>query len=521
VSGAIDGLAQALAGEGVPALFGVPGSGASYEVILALQERGVPFYGATHEGAAAIMAGALGRQSGGVGCSIGIKGPGLANMLPGIVSNHFERWPTLSIAEAVGPRTPPGRVHKRLDQAALLSSVVKAYATPDESGQTVAGLLACAQQEIPGPVHLDLAAGAAASLAVHVSREGHSAEPAVGWTDVRRLVADSARPLLIVGALARRAGWRRHLTQLRVPVLTTLSAKGIVDEHLPHSGGVFTGDGKALSPERRLLEEADLVIGLGLRNFEVLNPAAISGPLIMMDTVASAAGDGFAATACSTASDEEFEELLAGLRDRAWGAESIGEAQQRLREHLLGHPWLPAAVFATLEELVPTAVLVVDTGSFCTIAEHVWRAPDPRGFLCSANGRYMGTGVPMAIGAALADPDRPVICATGDGGVRMYVAELKLALEHRLPILFLFLSDGRYGSIAAAIPPARRRAAVLSMARPSWHDAVRALGCPAEQVDSVAALRTVVRQWRATGGPCFVEACFDPEAYVAMTEDLR
>jgi acetolactate synthase-1/2/3 large subunit len=107
MSGLAEDVAEGLVRNGVRVSFGVPGSGTSYQVITHLLDR-VPYYGASHEGSAAIMAGAFGRQSGSVGCSVSIKGPGLANMLPGIASNHFERLPTLSIAEATGPLTPRG-----------------------------------------------------------------------------------------------------------------------------------------------------------------------------------------------------------------------------------------------------------------------------------------------------------------------------------------------------------------------------------------------------------------------------
>lgn len=522
MSGFAEGFAGALVRDGARAIFGVPGSGASYALIAALEARNVSYYGASHEGAAAIMAGAFGRQSDTLGASISIKGPGLANMLPGIASNHFEKLPTLSIAEAVGPLTPPGRVHKRIDQKALLSGLIKAYATPGDPEETSSGLLSSARAEIPGPVHLDLIAGDAPSFTEFPSETQVPADGDGAWSAVVKLVSRSSRPLLIVGAMARHRAWRERLARLEVPVLTTLAAKGVVDERKPNAGGVFTGDGKALSPEQHILREADLVIGLGLRNFEILKPDAISAQHVLVDSVPSGSGAGFNPSASyHGATDADFDELLDLVSRRNWGGDVVASATTSLRRGLLRHDWLPAKLFASLEESVPNAVFVADTGSFCTIAEHVWRARDANGFVASANGRYMGTSIPMAIGAALADPARPVICAMGDGGVRMYFAEIKLALQHGLRILFLFLSDGRYGSIAGAMPAALRRSSILSMPNPSWFRAALALGCSAESISSVSALDDAVHGWTQRGGPHFIEANFDPEAYVAMTEQLR
>src|SRR4030095_4491817 len=96
--------------------------------------------------------------------------------------------------------------------------------------------------------------------------------------------------------------------------------------------------------------------------------------------------------------------------------------------------------------------LVVDTGAFCTVAEHVWQAATPANFVASANGRYMGTSLPMAIGASLAKPQTEILCITGDGGIRPFWAEIKIAVAERLPICFLLMSDGRSGRIVAAAP---------------------------------------------------------------------
>jgi thiamine pyrophosphate-dependent acetolactate synthase large subunit-like protein len=103
----------------------------------------------------------------------------------------------------------------------------------------------------------------------------------------------------------------------------------------------------------------------------------------------------------------------------------------------------------------------------------------------------------------------------------MHLAELKLAVEHRLPILFLLLSDAAYGSIAVAVAPERRRSNVLSFASPSWHRAAEAVGCKGESVMDAEGLRDAAQAWRSEEGPRFIEASFDPVAYLTMTQDLR
>lgn len=519
----IQELAEALVGVGVKALFGVPGSGLSLQLITALERLDVPFYSTCHEGSGAMMAGTFGRQTDSVGCSISIKGPGLANMLSGIVANYYEQLPTVSIAEAFGIGTPFSRMHKRLDHQAATAFCTKAYATPGNPQATVSRLVACAREEIPGPVHLDLVLGEAPAFVSRTSSEGSEVSSQAEWVDLRRLVEQSERPVVIAGGLARRLGWGSRLTSLQIPVFTTLAAKGVLDETTPFAAGIFTGEGKALSPEARLLLEADLVVGLGLRNLEVLTARPLSCPLVIVDVVGPRVAEGFEPSRILRAEvDKDFDSILEVLETKKWGKELLAESHNQLRCHLTRDDWLPGSLFVWLERELPGAgCFVADTGFFCTVAEHVWRARSPDAFFASSNGRAMGTGLPTAVGAALADRSRPTICALGDGGVRMYLGDLKLAVEERLPILFLLLSDGRYGSIAG-VPSANglsRRAVTLP--RPSWFRAVEALECPANQVRDMDGVSSALKRWEWHDGPLFVEAVFDPERYAGMIEGVR
>ncbi|HKG94584.1 MAG TPA: thiamine pyrophosphate-dependent enzyme [Gemmatimonadaceae bacterium] len=518
-------LAEALRGEGVRGAFGVPGSGLSWQLISALEGLGVPFTGVRHEGAGAIMAGAFGRVTGTLGCSITIKGPGLANAFPGVVSNHYEQWAAISVAEAFGPATPAARMHKRLDHRAVLSAVVKAYASPGEPDEVVRRLAAAAREEVPGPVHLELFAEQAPERfdALRPASHGQRRE----WSDalppaVERAVASARRPVVIAGSLATRQPWGARLAELRVPVFTTAAAKGVLDERSPFAAGVYTGDGKALAPETRILPDADLVVGLGLRNLEVLSPKPFAAPLVIVDAAGPETANGFApAEALTGAASEDFDRVLAVLAGREWGSDRVAEAQRDVRAELTAREWLPGRVFERLAELRPRR-LTVDTGSFCTVAEHVWpAAPDERQFLASANGRYMGTAIPMALGAACADPSGGSICALGDGGM-MYAAELKMAVERSLPVLFVLMTDGRYGSIACAPSAPGLDLDAVTMRQPSWYRAVQGLGMPAARASNLAELEDAVAAWGAeAAGPMFVEAAFDPEPYAAMTARVR
>jgi acetolactate synthase-1/2/3 large subunit len=233
--------------------------------------------------------------------------------------------------------------------------------------------------------------------------------------------------------------------------------------------------------------------------------------------------DGFEACAqLHSASSEQFDSVLAAVGSKPWGTDLATSAVENIRRILTDNKWLPGSVFAALQETMGAgACFVADTGAFCTVAEHVWQATTPSVFLASANGRYMGTSVPMAIGAALARQTVPTLCVMGDGGIRPFWAEMKTAIADRLPICFVLISDGRYGSVVASASAPGLTPSAVEVYSPSWFKAAAALGCEAHNVTSLDELTRAVSGWRFDNGPCFIEAPFDKNAYAAMTADVR
>jgi acetolactate synthase-1/2/3 large subunit len=513
-------FAHALRAQGLALAFGVTGSGSSWKLITALEDLGARYLPASHEAAAAIMAGAAWRASGRISASIGIKGPGLANMLPGIAFNAFENLPVLSVCEAYGPGAPAHRMHKRMNQPALLGAVCKGSIALASTGERLAGLVAHANTEAPGPVHVDLCDGSGESVPWSLARP---AEPRSESRDqALRMLDRASRPILIVGSLAMRREWSRKLADLSLPLFTTAAAKGVTDEAAANVLGVYTGDGKELAPESRAFAQADLVVALGLRNVEVLTPRAPGPPLLCIDEVEVASTNGFApAVFWSTREQRDYVDVLDRLQPKTWGAELAAELRAKLMAGADPQRWLPAACFLALNALQTPYSLVVDTGSFCTIAEHYSSASPRRQFFGSSNGRYMGGSIPTAIGAAATGERRtPVFCVCGDGGMRMYLSEIALAAAQRLPICFVLMSDGRYGSVAAAARGARMSQGAISPPMPPWRAAIEQLGCEAQAADDPSSFAAAIGAWRADA-PLFIECAFAPEPYMTMTDDLR
>jgi acetolactate synthase-1/2/3 large subunit len=511
-------LAQELVRLGTPCVFGIPGEGPSLELLTTLEQLGCAFHLVSHEAAGALMAGGFGRIAGIPGVSLSIKGPGFSNMLAGIAANWLDRNPALSLSESYGPGTSPYRMHKRMAHALMVRPVVKAYAD-NPAPALLSKLWEICLAEEPGPVHIDISARMQQKSLEGLVTEGesrHHLPPEV----IQRIKA-AQRPVVIAGTLATRSIWRQKLAMLKIPIFTTVAGKGAIDETLPYAVGVFTNSGGPYAPESKILPKADLVVGLGLRTTEIIDIKTLSAPLLLFDELAGRAR-GLGAAAEVAVTTEGFIETLEILGAKEWGITDVTAAKIVLESRFEICPWLPPNAFQTIQKVLPeSSLFFLDTGSFCTVGEHVLTARHPLQVMGSALGRAMGVALPTGVGAALAAHGTPVVVAVGDGGVRMYPDAITIAVQEKLPLLVLLMTDGYFSSIRQGAVKQRLSQNPLRLDSSCWTSVFQALGCPAERIESLAALEKVLQAWHVSPGPLFLELVFDADAYMAMTQGIR
>ncbi len=337
------------------------------------------------------------------------------------------------------------------------------------------------------------------------------------------MIKKSSRPAVILGSLASRKLMSIDWASMGVPVASTAAAKGVMNEANPFSSGIITGEIKDLSPEEAIFKAADLVVSFGLRNTEVVAARPFAAPLINIDVVDDGLAGGFQTKINLIVEDIAScaERIAVILTQKKWGRSVVEEWKKKLTEELFSHPWLPAAVFKSLQKIAPESVLVPDTGLFCTIGETIWEAKSPSKFLGSSIGRFMGASIPTAIGLSVAFPSEMIVSVAGDGGIRPYFSEIKLAIEKNLPILFLFMSDGRYGSVATAGATKGFSKNAYEVKNSEWWRTAEATGLYSEKAENIAGFEKAVSWWLKNKKPCFIEAHFDPEKYINMTSRLR
>ena len=166
-------------------------------------------------------------------------------------------------------------------------------------------------------------------------------------------------------------------------------------------------------------------------------------------------------------------------------------------------------------------ILVLDTGFFCTVGETIWKATRPDLFCGSSVGRFMGSAIPTAIGVSISSKDSPVLCVMGDGGISPYFGEISIAVRESLPILFVLMTDGRYGSVASFSPSDVETKRAVNVGIDSWCDNVRGLNCEAIQATNEMELIKALNNWKGRVVPLFIELPFKPEGYAATSRKLR
>ncbi len=512
------GLADGLHAAGVRRLFGMPGGGPNLEMIGAAAERGIGFTLAHGETAACVMAGAFGLLTGTAGAVVVTRGPGLTSAVNGLAQATLDRSPLLLLSDCVPAGQRDRIAHQRLDQLAVAAPVTRWNGTlgHDDPAGAVAAAAALALGPPSGAVQLDFDPGVPGDRppapAGPAAVDAGALEGAVATARGRR------RPVVVLGvaAVAHAAAVRAVLADSGVPVLTTYQAAGTVDACSPEFAGLFTN----AALEQPLLTAADLIIGVGLDPVEpVPAPWSYEAPTLLLSptavTVTAGAEAYFGAPVLVPGPPAEMlAAVLAGCAPD-WPA---GMAQ-RHREAVLaaldrdgGKGGLrPVDLVRTVHECAGQVQLTVDAGAHMLAAMPFWPAARPHGVLISNGLATMGFALPAALGAALARPEQPVVCLTGDGGLGIALAELETLARLALPVTVVVFDDAALTLIELKQRAGQGDAAAVRFGRVDFAGVARSMGIPARTADDYEGVRAALQT--AGPGPFLLDARIDPASY--------
>ena len=460
-------LVDALAKAGVEVLFGYPG-GNVIDIFDSVRAAKFRFVLGRHEQGAVHMADGYARALGRPGVVLVTSGPGLTNAITGLGTANMDGVPLVLICGQVPLDQIGTDAFQEADTTGLTRAVSKhnfLVHSADEIPETVAQAFYIATHGKPGPVVIDVPrdcqqALTAATYPERVSLRAYHPESFATTTEVNRfakLLNEARRPVLLAGGGVIAAGAAGDVVRLAhkagVPVATTMMGLGTIPGDDPASLGMVGLYGS--SRARRALACADVVLALGVRfndRVTAAMPRRRGLRLVHVDCDPSSIDKNTTADLGIVA---DIKDLLTTVDSRihpneraAWKREIAAFADDTVAAAAAAGAWTPQAVVETVDAVTRgEATVVTDVGQHQLWAARHLRHVRPRQFLTSGGMGTMGFGIPAAIGAAIARPDRPVVALVGDGGAQMTAEELIVAAELKLPVAFVVFVNGALGLV--------------------------------------------------------------------------
>lgn len=538
-------LARTLANEGVHLLFGLPCPEAE-PLLAAAADHGIRFVPVRHEAAAVHMAEGVYKTSGAVAAVFGNPGPGSANLLPGVITARHEGVPVFVVTtqHRLGVVYPsPPSTFQGQDQLDVFRPAVK-WSGPILLWERIPEVVRLAAREMwagrPGPVHLEIpapilaAAGDPGQAPIWPAGAGRGSLPAASRAELERaadLLAGATEPLVIAGSGVDRADAQEPLLAvveaLGAPVVATMAGRAAVPGDHPHA---VYGFGVGADVARR---EADVVLVVGSRlgnldlpfdkywgdptrqrivqidvdprSLGVTRPIAL-GIVADARTALAGLGEALAARGVSRPPSGLLERARAA--DRRWREQQL----EPVRAWAGAGPH-PARVVEAAGRVFGRDAVYVTDGGMTSLWCH-WFAPPTRArsYHSILELGMLGTGIPSAVGARLAAPDRDVVCLTGDGAAGFNFLELQSAARERLDLTVVVFAEGSWTMEEPSQLLTYGRTFGTEMGPVRWDVVAEGLGCHGACVEKESELEPALQAARAHPGPAVVCVRTDRDA---------
>jgi len=530
-------LVDSLERAGAEVVFGYPG-GNVIDIFDAVRTAKFRFVLGRHEQGCVHMADGYARALGRPGVALVTSGPGLTNTITGLGCANMDGVPLVLVCGQVPLSQIGTDAFQEADTTGLTRAVSKhnfLVKSADEIPETVAQAFYIATHGKPGVVVIDVPrdcqeAKTAAKFPERVCLRAYHPEVYASPREVNRLAKllnEAKRPLILAGggvlaaeaaddvaALAHKAG---------IPVATTLMGIGAVDGRDPLALGMSGMYGTAEA--NRALREADVVLALGTRfndrSTGDVRTFARQAKIVHVDCDPSAI-DKNVRVALGIVAD--VKDLLTVVNSRIrpaahsdWCASLVRPSDAASAPTATARAVIdPAAVICAVEDLTRgEAIVVTDVGQHQIWAACALRRVRPRHFLTSGGMGAMGFGIPAAVGAAIARPDRRVVAFLGDGGAQMTAEELVVAAELGLRVTFVVFANRSLGLVRQLQKESYgARYFATDLTSPDFVKLAQACGLKGARVTASAQVEPTLRRALRTQGPVLVEVAIPKEACV-------
>ena len=505
-----------------------------------LKEEGVEVIGTRHEQGAVLEAEAFARVTGRPGVAAVTAGPGVTNAMTGLAVANTSGSPVLLLAGRTStPRRHTG-TFQDVDGRAISAAVTKWNETVFETDR-IPDYLSQAWRHMvggrPGAVMLELPhdvqqAETDADVAPVALPEPAGGSP-TAIARAAEIIAEAERPLIIAGSGAfwSGAGDALHVfvDRTNIPVATVNAARGLLPDTHEASLGPLSRAGMAIM-------SADVVLMLGTK-FDASvaqgGPPLWSGQerVIQVDVEPASIGlnrqPELAIHGDARVVVEQLSDAWDGKPKDAWlqqAKESAGQLKAMWDGQMQaeGSPVPPGRIpRAIIEEAGDDAILVSDGGDIHTWCVTTFPANRPGSLLTTHDALgTIGVGVPYAVGAKAAAPDRPVVLSVGDGSFGFGMMELETAARHGLPVVAVVANNGAWGNIRHEEGRQFEQSPVTELSVASYEKVAEAFGGYAERVEDATDLGPAVRRAIDSEKPAVLNVIVQPGVVSQVTEML-
>ncbi len=519
---------------GAKAAFTVPGE--SFLAALdGLHGAGVKTIICRQEGGAAMMAEAFGKLTGTPGLCFVTRGPGLANAMSGLHVAQQDSTPMILFLGLPASDTEDREAFQEMETKSVLGTFVKWVAVIRDVKRIpeyVSRAYHVALSGRPGPVVLGLPEDMLASEADVVDAKPaiipHLAPSSDDSAAFASLLAKAERPLMIVGgpgwSKATRERVEAFAARTHMPVAAAFRYQDYFDNRHPQYAGCA---GIGIDPKlSAAIKDADLLVVVGARMGEMTTSGYtlldIPNPKQTFVHVHPSPDElqrVYRASLPIASSAENFSKALAGLNmapKPSWSSRSaaLREAATAYRKAIPtpGDVKLEQVMLTVSDMLPDDAIVTNGAGNYAAFLHRYYSYRGWRSGLAPTSGS-MGYGLPAAIAAKVAMPERTVVNFAGDGCFMMTSQELATCMQYNLAIVTVVVNNGMYGTIRMHQEreyPSRVEGTQL--VNPDFAAFARAFGAHGETVTKTAEFKPALERALASGKPAVIEVKTDPEA---------
>lgn len=515
-------LVELLAANHIDTVFGIPGVH-NLELYRGLAGSTIRHVLVRHEQGAGFAADGYARLSGRAAAAFTISGPGLTNILTAVAQAYSDSVPLLVVASAP-VRASRGKqwgvLHELHDQTALAAGVfgvVRVAGSAADVRDHLRVCLASLQSGRPRPAYLeiplDVLAEQTSLPALCFADPAPLPQAATDAIDAAvRLLAVAARPVVIAGGGARRAGAALHrlIDTLDCPFVTTAAGKGLLPEGHPANLGASL----PYPATQTLIADADVVVAVGteISETDVYTgmKLPLSGLLVRIDVDPAKLADHYGADvgvwgdACASvraiqerlAPRRGWLTILGGMQSRRAAIEASFDARAHAPLHALRaiRAALPrdGVVFSDM-----TQIAYLGNYAFATDLPGQWFHPSGYGTL--------GFALPAAVGAKVSSPARAVLALTGDFGLQFTLHELMTAVEEGLNLPIVVWNNAALGQIRDDMQASGIALTGVIGRNPDFVALGKACGAHALSVRDAAGLGDAIREALLRRGPTLIE----------------